>query len=190
MIANFSVSTDGDQSSNVTLRCSACSIMVNLLDIKWSDPKIYKEFKDWDRPKRLKKLKNMFKKSCDTIRGLKFVQVGNRSERVWAEMYHMLKTGTNSQLTMNVETSSQLAAICENYLEEDLPDLVDRMSNYINVEVAIKGKMRKQRIVDFKIREEVCIEQFRFCSVKRKNSTKSKVEEDDWDWDEELKGEL
>ena len=186
-LIKFSVSTFADDSSDITLRCSACSMLAtNLENAFEGKPAVYIEFKGWDRPTRISKLKKQLMKGCDSILEMRITQTGNRTERIWEDhMAVMARGGSKSTVAHLPSSSRDLYKVCKSYLEVDLPDLVDRMSSYISVVTGTGANERNQRLVDFKFREEICMEQFKFCGLKP-----AKVEEDDDDdeefgWDED-----
>jgi len=187
-IVEFAVSTDYDESSDITLRCSACSIMATQLeDVYERQTSIYKDFKNWDRQTRIAKLTPYLQRGCDEVRKMKIAQHGNTSERIYEDYYAIMsRGGTKSVMAYGPKSSAKLGKICDNYVKVDLPDLVDRMSSYIEV-VVDKKTQRKQRIVDFKFREEICIEQLKLCGLKNPKAQhpNAQQEEFDWEWDED-----
>ncbi|KAL1522883.1 hypothetical protein AB1Y20_017848 [Prymnesium parvum] len=179
-LAAFSTSTVGDASSELSLRCSGCFLLASMLLQKFMKPKIYREFKEWEPEERRTRLAGYLQKACPEIRKMRIVQTGNKSEMIWEEYGAVYERGGSpGTVAMMPASSQELADICEEYVRVDLPDLVDRMSSFIT-----KGGKRKQRIIDFKFREEICIEQFKFCPAKKKSTTLPS-EEGDWDEDKD-----
>jgi len=189
-LVEFSQSALTDDNSDITLRCSACSILATKLEDAFEGkPAVYIEFKGWDRPTRVSKLKKQLMKGCDDILEMKISQTGNRTERIWEDHMALIHRGGSQSKVVHLPSSSRdLYKVCKSYLDVDLPDLVDRMSSYISVVIGKGAKARNQRLVDFKFREEICMKQVKFCGLKPANAAEVEEEDDEefgWEEDDE-----
>jgi hypothetical protein len=180
-----------------SLQCSACEIVASQL-FEALDSKIATNFKEWPPDSRTKKLNAAWGKACRKVGKMQVAQLGEAGSRKFGDFNELMQQGgTLSNLNMGPEQAKTLQSLCEAFVEDKGVALGDRMAEFTGLNdggktgmsTAEKKKKKKKRrrarrVLDFRMRDEVCEKILNACA-KVEAPPRGSFDDDDDDDDDD-----
>ena len=148
----------GEQS----VRCSACELVTATMDEAIDGSSLVSGWAEWTSAERAKKLRPILvRRGCRKFDTMQVALTGFEGSRRFVDFDQATQDGsTLTNLQMGVAQADAVHTLCRILAKEDVAALVSQMEAWLE-------KKRGRRLIDIKMREQVCVELLGECEEKK-----------------------